>query len=118
MPELGKVFRGKREIRRESSGGLPLWAMCTEKPLRAVGPEGAKPRVPVCFPGKLSQITKNEDRNVPKIAEKPIDKIGWMIYNRSPYCDTMPSYGFYPLHGHFTTERGGCQVPVVQHFAT
>ena len=92
---------------------------CAQKNLlRAVGPEGAKPRVPVCFPGKLSQITKNEDRNVLKIAEKPIDKIGRMIYNRSPYCDTMPRYGFYPLHGHFTTERGGCQVPVVQHFAT
>ena len=58
MPELGKVFRGKREIRRESSGGVPLWAMCTEKPPPCRGAGGGKTQGSCLLPGEI--ITDNK----------------------------------------------------------
>ena len=42
-------------------------------------------------------------------AEKWIDKRKRMVYNGSPYCVSMPICAHSHLHGHNSTENGGCQ---------
>ena len=53
--------------------------------------------------------TKNEAA-APEVWKIFIDKWRKIDYNETPYCDTMPIYGLYFQHGHFSTDMGGCQV--------
>ena len=57
---------------------------------------------------KSKNVQKNE-AYAPWWTELLVDNNYELCYNDTPYCDSMPIYGYSIQHGHFTTVCRRCQ---------